>query len=270
MTEQAQQTRALAPVERLKQMLKTESVQEQFQNALQENRGAFVASLIDIYATDRNLQACPPNLVILEALKAATLKLPINRSLGFAWIVPYKNTPQMQIGYKGYIQLAQRTGQYKYINADVVYEGEMVKADKLTGELDLSGEAKSDKIIGYFAHVETVNGFRKTVYWSRDRVLAHAKRFAKGFDRPDSAWQTSFDAMALKTVLRHLLGHYGILSVEMMNAIAADRDEDDEAQFAQEVSERANAEVIDVPFTATDAADKAEEQKQPKRPEPEF
>ena len=270
MAEQAQQTKALAPVEKLKIMLKADSVQEQFQNVLQENRGAFIASLIDIYATDRTLQECPPNLVILEALKAATLKLPINKSLGFAWIVPYKQRPQMQIGYKGYVQLAQRTGQYRYINADVVYEGELVSVDKLTGEIDLSGERKSDNVIGYFAHVETVNGFRKTSYWSKDQVLAHAKRFSRAFSSKDAPWQTSFDAMALKTAISSLLRTYGLLSTEMMNAIAADRDLEDESSFAQEAAEKANGQVIDVEFKAADAGGKAEAEQQPKKPEPEF
>lgn len=268
MAEQSQkETKALAPIERLKVALKAESVQEQFQNALAENRGQFIASLIDIYATDRTLQECPPNLVILEALKAATLKLPINRSLGFAWIVPYKGKPQMQIGYKGYVQLAQRTGQYRYINADVVYEGELVSADKLTGEIDLSGERKSDNVVGYFAHIETVNGFRKTSYWSKDQVLAHAKRFSRAFGSKDAPWQTSFDAMALKTVISSLLRTYGLLSTEMMNAIAADRDLEDESSFAQEAAEKANSQVIDVEFKAADAG---AEEPPAKKPEPEF
>src|SRR5690606_14139389 len=119
--------RSLRPIDRLKAILSAESVQEQFRNALQENAGAFVASVIDLYNTDANLRLCDPSKVVMEALKAASLKLPINRQLGFAWIVPYKDKsgeyiPTFQLGYKGYIQLALRTGAYRYINADVVYE----------------------------------------------------------------------------------------------------------------------------------------------------
>ena len=134
----------LTPVQRLKTALSAESVQEQFRNALQDSAPLFVASLIDIYASDRNLQECEPAAVIMEALNAATLRLPINKNLGFAYIVPYrskgKTEPQMQIGYKGLIQLAMRTGEYRYLNADVVYEGELKSYDKLTGHMDINGE----------------------------------------------------------------------------------------------------------------------------------
>ena len=242
----------IKPVERLKNALSVDSVQEQFRNALQENAGPYIASLIDIYNNDKTLQDCEPRAVIMEALKAATLKLPINKSLGFAYLVPYKTKgkaePQMQIGYRGYIQLAMRTGQYKYLNADVVYEGELKRSDKLTGALDLSGEAAGEKIIGYFAHIETVNGFSKTVYWSKDKVEEHAKRYSKSYDRPTSAWQTNFDQMALKTVLRYLLSHYGIMSIEMAQAIASDASDDRpiEEVVAEEVAVNANTEVIDI------------------------
>jgi phage RecT family recombinase len=114
-------------VQNLKLTLAKASVQEQFKNALAHNAPLFIASLIDIYGGDTNLQKCQPSAVIMEALKAATLRLPINRSLGFAYIVPYGSKPEFQIGYKGYIQLAMRTGAYRYINADVVYEGEFVR-----------------------------------------------------------------------------------------------------------------------------------------------
>lgn len=243
--------KSLTPVDRLKSVLKAESVQEQFQNALRDNRDQFIASLIDVYSTDRYLQECDPKRVVMEALKAATLKLPINKALGFAWIVPYKKVPQFQIGYKGYVQLAMRAGQYKYLNADLVYEGELVSTDKLTGEMDLSGKRTTDKVLGYFAHIATINGFRKTVYWTTEQVQDHAKKFSKAYHLDTSAWQTNFDAMALKTLLRHLLSHYGVLSVEMMNAIAVDRDE--EAEFAEEVSQNANGEVIDVEVTVIDS-----------------
>ena len=115
-------------VEVLKSIMNSGSVQEQFKNALKDNSGPFVASVIDLYNGDNTLQECDPSAVVMECLKAATLKLPINKSLGFAYVVPYKNkgvaTPQFQIGYKGLIQLAMRTGQYRIINADNICEGE--------------------------------------------------------------------------------------------------------------------------------------------------
>ena len=219
-------------IEALKKMLKAPSVEEQFKNTLQENSGAFVASVIDLFNGDKALQECDPKQLVLEALKAATLKLPINKALGFSYIVPYKNrqgvTPTFQIGYKGYIQLAMRTGKYRIINADLVYEGELRTVNKLTGEIDFTGEKRSDKVIGYFAHIELVNGFSKTLYMSRDSIIQHAKKYSKSFEHSASAWQTDFDAMAKKTVIRNLLSHYGYLSVEMIGAIDNDLKADTE------------------------------------------
>lgn len=248
---QTETTRAvsISPVDRLKNLISTESVQAQFENALADNAALFTASLIDIYVSDKYLQQCSPQSVVMEALKAATLRLPINKNLGFAYIVPYKRMATMQIGYKGYLQLAQRTGQYRYINADVVYEGELVKADKLTGEIDLSGEAKSEQVVGYFAHIETVTGFRKTLYWTKEKVETHAGRFSKSYSSDKSSpWKTDFDAMAIKTVLRALLSKYGVMSVEI--AAAIDVDSSDTKAFADaqaEAEEFGNkGEVIDI------------------------
>lgn len=217
------------PIDKLKNILSAQSVQEQFKAVLAENAGAFVASIIDLYNTDKTLQMCDPKLVVMEALKAASLKLPINKQLGFAWIIPYKDNktgqyiPTFQLGYKGYIQLCMRTGAYKCINADVVYEGELVKQDKLTGEIEIDPEKRtSDKKIGYFAFIETLNGFRKTLYMTVDDVIKHAKQFSKSYNNKNSVWATDFDAMALKTVLRLLLSKYGIMSVEMQRAYIED------------------------------------------------
>jgi recombination protein RecT len=173
----------LTKIDSLKKMMEAPSVQEQFKNALADNTGPFVASVIDLFNGDNYLQGCEPKAVIMEALKAAVLKLPINKSLGFAYIVPYKSNnalvPQFQIGYKGLIQLAMRTGQYKTINADLVYEGELRSRNKLTGEFDLRGEKKSDNIIGYFAYIELLNGFSKTLYMSKEKVTQHAQKYSK-------------------------------------------------------------------------------------------
>lgn len=243
----------LTPVDRLKTILTAQSVQDQFKNALKDNSSLFVASLIDLYNSDKYLQECSPQQVVVEALKAATLKLPINKALGFAYLVPFKKTPTFILGYKGYIQLAMRTGFYKFLNADVVYEGEYKGLNKLTGEVDLTGEAKNEKAIGYFAYMEMLNGFKKTVYWSHDKVLAHAKRYSKSFGNSSSAWQTSFDEMALKTVVRNLLSKFGYLSVEMMNAVANDiAAEDQEASATSEIKMNANDETIDIEPLAED------------------
>jgi recombination protein RecT len=231
-TQKPPATQTEKPVDRLKATLALPSVEQQFKNAMADAAPLFVASLIDLYGGDSNLQKCAPNLVIMEALKAATLRLPINKGLGFAYIVAYKNKdgvyiPTFQIGYRGLIQLAMRTGQYACINADVVYEGELKSTEKLTGYIDLSGEKTSDKIVGYFAHFELLNGFRKTVYITLEDVTKHAKKFSKSLGSNSSSWKTDFDAMATKTPLRKLLGKYGILSVEMQKAFTFDHSDDD-------------------------------------------
>lgn len=228
-TTNGKKTAVAKPIERLKNILAAQSVREQFESVLKENSGAFVASIIDLYNTDRTLQMCDPKNVVMEALKAASLKLPINKQLGFAWIVPYRDgktgqyIPTFQLGYKGYIQLCMRTGAYRYINADVVYEGELVKHDKLTGEIEIDPTKRtSDKKIGYFAFIETLNGFRKTLYMTVEEVTKHAQQFSKSFNSKNSVWASDFDAMALKTCLRLLLSKYGIMSVEMQRAYIDD------------------------------------------------
>lgn len=257
--------KAVTPVDSLKNVLNAPSVQEQFKNALKENASLFVASLIDLYNTDKYLQECKPQQVVVEALKAATLKLPINKALGFAYIVPFKNkgvpTPTFILGYKGYIQLAMRTGFYKFLNADVVYEGEYKGKNKLTGEVDLSGEPISDKVVGYFAHMEMLNGFSKTVYWDHAKVLAHAKKYSKSYGNSTSAWHTNFDEMALKTVVRNLISKFGYLSVEMMNAVTDDLNADEriEKEVGSEIKINANEQTIDIEPEPIDIEQPAEE-----------
>ncbi len=250
MAEQAQESRAISPVDRLKVAINTPSVQEQFKNALQDNAPLFIASLIDVFASDSTLHKSDPKTIIMEALKAATLKLPINKGLGYAWIVPYKGKATMQIGYRGYIQLAQRTGYYRYLNADAVYEGETVTVDRLTGEAIISGEKTSDKAIGYFAFFELLNGFRKSIFWTREQVESHARRFSQSFQAQVSPWKTDFDEMAKKTLLKHILSKYGLLSVEMVSAVS--QDEDPEVIAQREIDQHANQDVIDVQAEQTD------------------
>jgi len=267
-TKQESKTTALTrPIDKLKNILAAQSVQEQFQSVLKENAGAFVASIIDLYNTDRTLQMCDPKNVVMEALKAASLKLPINKQLGFAWIVPYRDgrtgqyIPTFQLGYKGYIQLCMRTGAYRYINADVVYEGELVKCDKLTGEIEIDPTKRtSDKKIGYFAFIETLNGFRKTLFMTVEEVTKHAQQYSKSYGSKNSVWATDFDAMALKTCLRLLLSKYGVMSVEMQRAyiddsadtvaLADERIADD--TFDGEVIEAEAVEVTDMPEEAAE------------------
>jgi recombination protein RecT len=175
---------------------------------------------------------------------AATLDLPIDKNLGYAWVVPYGNKAQFQMGYKGYVQLALRTGQYKSINVIDVHEGELISWNPLTEELEIKfEEKKSDAIIGYAGYFELINGFKKAVYWSKEQIEAHKRKFSKS----DFGWKKDYDAMARKTVLRNILSKWGILSIEMQQAYTSDMRE------VKEVSKQ--GEVIDIQLEETDVID---------------
>ena len=224
------------------------------QAALKENAGTFNTSLMELITSDANLMRCDPQKLMAEAIKAASIKLPLNKQLGYAYLVAYGTTPTMIIGYRGYIQLAMRTGQYRYINADIVYEGELTHKDKLTGAISLDGEKTSETVVGYFAHFELLNGCTKTLFMTVEEVANYALTYsgtwakkkpnekpsaqtlidraqaqAQNGPEPGVGWWSNFNAMARKTVLRRLLSQYGYLSIEMMQAIA----HDEQPVFAQ-------------------------------------
>lgn len=237
-------------------MLNSGKLKRQFEDTLKQGAPTFIAAVLELFSNDGKLQLCDPAQVCKEALKAAALRLPINKALGQAFIIAYNNTvtlpdsskrkqyePTFQIGYKGLYQLAMRTGQYRIINADVVYEGELKKKSKLTGEIDLDGERKSDTVIGYFAYIELLNGYHKALYMSVEEVAKHAKRYSKAIannrdvtveslmelsklpvvaDSGSLGWLGNFHGMAIKTALRNLLSKYGYLSVELQQALASD------------------------------------------------
>lgn len=212
----------------LQNHMDSDNIKSMMTAVLKDSAETFRASLVDVYSTDSELQKCDPALVVNEALKAASLKLPISKGLGQAYLIAYKGKPQFQIGYKGFIQLAIRSGSYVTIHADEVYEGEMSKQDKLKGFYEFNGTRTGDKVIGFFAHLELSNGFSKTFYMSVDQVKAHAKKYSPSFNSSYSPWTTDFNAMAKKTVLKYIISHYGAVSVEMQSAF--DRDVDEEIQ----------------------------------------
>ena len=258
---QTVQAKKLNPAALMKKYCSSEAIQTKLAGMLGESKNTFLASLMDLYTSDSVLMACDPVQVMQEAMKAAALRLPISKALGFAYIVPFKDAsgtpiPTFIMGYRGYIQLAMRTGQYKSINADCVYEGEMVHYNRVTGEMKITGEATSDKAIGYFAYFEMLNGFYKAIFWTRERVTEHAKKKSKSWKRQNSPWHTDFDAMACKTMLRQILSKYGFMSVEFMNALAQDVDD----EVSNEVKANGNGAplVIDEPLQALPTTDKVE------------
>ena len=236
--------------------LTSPDVKKMVEDRIGKKAGTFITSVLDLIGSDNNLSSCNPKLVMKEALKAAGLDLPVSKTLGFAYVIPYNRSfkvgnkwekvkePQFQMGYKGFIQLAIRTGQFKHLNAGMVYEGEEILEDRIKGTLEVTGKRTSDKAIGYFAYMQLVNGFEKAVVWSRDRVEAHAQRFSKTFK--DGPWQTDFDAMALKTLILQLKS-YMPMSIEMQQAFINDAPEYDfDSKVQANISENANQEVIDI------------------------
>lgn len=221
--EQAVQSAPKAGVALLDAMFKQDSVQARFQRMLGKKAQGFISSVLTVVSQNKLLQNVDMRTVLSAASIAASLDLPILPSLGRAWIVPYKGVAQFQIGYLGYVELAQRSGLYKSINVNTVYEGEVVKWNKFTEELTY-GEQEGDAAIGYCASFELLNGFRKVVYWTKDAVIKHAKRFSKSYNSSSSPWQSDFDAMAMKTVLAYTLRHWGPMSIEMQKAMAEDVD----------------------------------------------
>lgn len=205
----------LSPVARLQQVLNRVDIQERLKAILKDRAAAFSTSLMSVYNANTQLQACEPMSIVQAAVIAATLDLPINPSLGYAAIVPYGSSATFQIMWKGLVQLAQRTGQYKTMERAIIYEGELIEYNKITGETRIdTTKKKSDKVVGYVFYFRLNSGFEKYVYMTKEQALAHGKKFSKTFTNPKSPWQSNFDAMALKTVTKLGLGQWGPMSVE--------------------------------------------------------
>jgi recombination protein RecT len=210
----------------INQHFNSESVQRKFEKLLGQKSAGFISSVLQTVNNNKLLSSADPATILNAAATAASLDLPINQSLGRAWIVPFKGQAQFQIGYKGFVELAQRTGQYRAINAIAIHENQFEGYDmleeRLIGNFTIEG---TGKVVGYAAYFEMLNGFRKTVYWSTESVTKHAKRFSKSFG--NGPWATDFDAMAKKTVLKYTLSNWGQLSIEMQTAQLADQVRDE-------------------------------------------
>lgn len=201
-----------------------DDVKKKFQELLGQKSVGFITSVMQVVNNNKLLQSASPSSIYNAAAMAATLDLPINQNLGFAWIVPYGNQAQFQVGWKGIIQLANRTGQYKAINVVEVYENQFKSYNRLTEELDADfTQEGSGNIIGYVAYFKLLNGFEKTSFWTIEEVKKHAQQFSKTYKQSNGVWSTSFNAMAKKTVLKNTLSKWGILSIEMQNAVIADQ-----------------------------------------------
>lgn len=241
----------------VKGMLETPAFKKKFEEMLGKKAAGFISSIIAVTNSSNYLMKADPATVIGAAAQAAMLDLPINQSLGFAYIVPYKGAAQFQLGYKGYIQLAQRSGQYIDIGAKTVYEGELEYENRLLDKFRF-GERTSDKVIGYLAYFRLTNGFEKMLYMTIDEAQAHAKKYSQSYKGGTDKWGLAdFNVMAEKTVLKRLLSKYGPLSIEsiqMSQALANDggvismnNDGDFDVNFSGETIDAETEEPTDEP-----------------------
>ncbi len=208
----------------VKSLLSQANVKSKFEEILRERTNAFTANLAVMVNNNAALSRCEPMTVISAAVVAASLDLPIDPNLGFAHIVPYGDKAQFQIGFKGFIQLAMRSGQYQRIGVTEIYDGQLIEENPLTGEYVFDFKAKKDEtIIGWAAYFKTINGFEKTLYWPVEKIDKHGKRFSQTYKKGFGLWKDDFNAMASKTVLKALLSKWGILSTEMQSAVRFDQ-----------------------------------------------
>lgn len=222
----------------LAQYVRQDAVNTRLNELLGKRAPQFVTSLVSAANANAMLANCAPESVLSAALTAASMDLPINQNLGFAYLIPYKNKTgevcQFQMGYKGFIQLAQRSGYYKTINATDVREGEITKNDRLSGEIEFNwleneAERSKAKVVGYVAYFKLLSGFEKTFYMSAEELKSHATKYSKNYAKYNSGlWADNFDAMAKKTVLKLLISKFGPLNTQLEDAIQKDQTIDGE------------------------------------------
>ena len=237
---------------------------------LGDRKGQFISNVLALTESDSKLQKCDPEALMKCAMNATSLNLPLNKNLGYAYVIPYEKRggeviPNFQIGWKGFVQLAIRSGQYKTINSVEVRNGE-IKRNKFTGEIEFIREDESEEVIGYLAYIKLLNGFEQSLYMSIEQVESHADKYSQAYKKSTSAklksgqipqsdmwkysspWYDNFDDMAKKTVLKLLLSRYGVLSTEMEKAIEKDQS-DHNGQYTDNPRSREvmDAEVIHQP-----------------------
>jgi len=212
-------------VARVHTLLNSPAIKKRFDEVLGQKSAGFMSSIISAVSSNKQLLDCDPMSVISSAAVAASMDLPINQNLGFAHIVPYKGVAQFQIGWKGLVQLAMRTGQYKTINATKVLEGQVKDMNPFTGEMEFQREATSEKVVGYLLYFRLLNGFEKYFYMTSDQCTKHAQKYSASFKAGFGKWKDDFDSMALKTVVKMGLSKYGILSIQMEKAFSVDQAE---------------------------------------------
>ena len=225
----------MSDLKQFNQMIVKPNTQEYLLSVLNTKKDQFVNDLTALVANDANLQACEPVTIMYAAIKATALSLPLDKNLGFAYVIPYHNSKtkkteaQFQIGYKGLKQLAIRSGQYKVINVTDVREGELKQRDRRTGHVTVewiedNEERNNRKIIGYLGYFALLNGYEKESYWSVKELEEHGLRYSQSYKKGYGLWKDDFRAMAEKTVLKLMLNKGDApLSVEMQQAVTFDQ-----------------------------------------------
>jgi recombination protein RecT len=232
-----------SPLKSLKELMNSDYVKRRFLEVMGEKSAAFIASILNAAQKNPGLAKCEPQSVLSAAMVAATLDLPIDSNLGFSAIVPYNtkmkdvngrdywvSLAQFQIMYKGFIQLALRSGQYKTINVGPIYADEFESYDIITGDILIHPVAggfreqeNQEKIIGYVAFFRLLNGYERLEYWPLKKIEAHGQRYSKSYNNENGLWKKDPHAMYAKTVLKNTLSKWGIMSVTMQGAITADQ-----------------------------------------------
>ena len=225
-------TTTLATKDDIKSLLSRDSVKKKFEELLGKKAQGFITSVLQCVSSNDLLSKADPASIYHAASVAATLDLPLNNNLGFAYIVPYnqkqkdgtyKQVAQFQLGYKGFIQLAQRSGQFKTISASPVYEGQIIESNPLTGYKFDFTKKTSDKVIGYAGYFRLLNGFEKIVFSTIEELKSHGLKYSQTFKKGYGLWNDNFDSMATKTVIKLLLSKFAPLSIEMQKAVVTDQ-----------------------------------------------
>lgn len=215
--------------------LTNDAVKNQINNVIGGKDGTkFISAVVSAVNNNPALQECTNQSILSAALLGESLKLSPSPQLGQYYMVPFNDkdrgkVAQFQLGYKGYIQLAIRSGQYKKLNVLAIKEGELIRFDPLNEEIEVKliddeDAREAAPTIGYYAMFEYTNGFKKAIYWSKKKMEAHALKYSKGYQAKKgyTFWEKDFDGMAYKTMLRQLISKWGIMSIEMMSALDAD------------------------------------------------
>tara|TARA_R110002020_G_C16311651_1_gene773903 strand:- start:3913 stop:4842 length:930 start_codon:yes stop_codon:yes gene_type:complete len=222
-------TTAPTGIKAVSNFLNSNSIKSKFEEILGQKANGFIASLLSVVNNNTLLQKADQNSIYTAALMAASLDLPINPNLGLAYIVPYKGKAQFQLGYRGFKQLAQRSGQFLTINDTDVREGEILSHNRLSGSIDFKwNENPSDrlnkKVIGYVSYFKLLNGFESTFYMTSEELEAHAKKYSQNYKKYGTGlWKDEFDGMSRKTVTKLNLSKNAPLSIDMERAEIADQ-----------------------------------------------